>query len=101
MKGATVDELWKLLAGGSATIAAGAVGSHLRVRERVARLEAQVEAVGEKVDHTNAAAERLEEAARGQALQADRIAIQVESILDTLSRRAMPGQPGGRRNDLL
>ena len=96
MKGTVLDELWKILAGGSATIAAGAVGSHLRVRERVARLEAQVEAVGEKVEHTLAATDRIESAAREQALQSDRIAIQVESILDTLRSRAMPGQPGGR-----
>ena len=85
-------EIWKLLAGISSTAAVAAVASHVKVRERVARLEERVAAIGEKVDATLGGVERLETNARAQALQTDRMAIQVEAIMDTLQRRPMPGR---------
>ena len=43
-------EFFKVVAGLSSAAAVGAVASHVKVRERVARLEERVAAIGEKVD---------------------------------------------------
>jgi hypothetical protein len=85
-------EFFKVVAGISSAAAVGAVASHVRVRERVARLEERVITLSEKVDATLGGIQRLETNGRAQALQTDRMAIQVEAIMDTLQRRPMPGR---------
>jgi len=85
-------ELWKVLAGVSATAAGAVVASHFKLRERVTRVEERVTALTEKVDDTLSAVMRLEETSRTQALLTDRMAIQVDSIFDTLKSRPWPGR---------
>ena len=85
-------EIWKFITGLTSAAAVGAVASHVRVRERVARLEERVEAIGEKVDATLGGVSRLEKSGQFQALQIDRMSIQLEAIMDTLRGRPMPGR---------
>jgi len=89
----TVDqiEFLKILTGVSASAAVAAVASHVRVRERVARLEERVTGIGEKVDQTLGGVARLEKNATAQNLQTDRVAIKVDAIMETLQARARRG----------
>jgi hypothetical protein len=91
MKTVGEDEILKAVAGVSMTAAVAAVASHVRVRERVARLEERVRAIGEKIDETLGGVSRLEQNASAQALQSDRVAIKVDAIMDTLQARQLRG----------
>jgi hypothetical protein len=85
------SEILKAAVGVSMTAAVAAVASHVRVRERVARLEERVTAIGEKIDETLGGVSRLEQNATKQALQTDRVAIKVDAIMDTIQARQTRG----------